>query len=116
MRRSPGVRIVGLVTHTPARAAELATRYPIEASFDAVEAMLEAVAPDGISVTTGEHDHVAPACAALERGIGVLVEKPMASSVEDAERIVETRPRASGAILVPAHVLRFTPALPGPRS
>jgi len=103
----PGVRIVGLVTHTPARATELASRYHIEASFDDVEAMLEATAPDGISVTTGEHDHVVPACAALDRGVGVLVEKPMASSVEDAERIVAAA-RSSGAILVPAHVLRFT--------
>jgi predicted dehydrogenase len=103
----PGVRIVGLVTHTPARAVELSERYPIEASFDDVETMIDAVAPDGISVTTGEHDHVGPACAALERGIGVLVEKPMASSVEDAEQIAETASR-TGAILVPAHVLRFT--------
>jgi predicted dehydrogenase len=103
----PGVRIVGLVTHTPARAAELAARYPIEASFDDVSTMIDAAAPDGISVTTGEHDHVEPVCASLERGVAVLVEKPMATSVEDAERIAETA-RRTEAMLMPAHVLRFT--------
>ena len=102
-----GVRIVGLVTRSPGRAAELAARYPIEATFDDVETMLDAVSPDGISVTTGEHDHVGPVQAALERGFGVLVEKPMASNLEDALRIAEAASR-SEAILVPAHVLRFT--------
>ena len=33
----PGVRIVGLATHTPARAEELSARYPIERTFGDVE-------------------------------------------------------------------------------
>jgi len=104
----PDVRIVGLVTHSPARAAELAGRYPIEATFDDVAVMLESAAPHGISVTTGEHDHVEPATAALERGVGALVEKPMASSVTDARAIAAAAER-SGTVLIPGHVLRFTP-------
>jgi predicted dehydrogenase len=100
------VRIVGLVTRSAERATELAARFGIEATFDDVATMLEVVRPDGVSVTTREHEHVDPACQALERGIGVLVEKPLAATLEGAERISATAAR-TGALLVPAHVLRF---------
>jgi predicted dehydrogenase len=103
----PDVRIVGLVTRSPERAAELAARFGVEATFDDVATMLDTVRPDGISVTTMEHEHVEPACLALERGIGVLVEKPMATTIEGAERIVATAER-TGGLLVPAHILRFS--------
>lgn len=102
----PGVRIAALVTRSRERAAELAGAFPIERTFSDVEEMLDTVRPDGISVTTAEHDHVGPACAALERGVGVLLEKPMATSVQDALHIAETA-ALSSALLVPAHVLRF---------
>jgi predicted dehydrogenase len=102
----PDVRIVGLVTRSAARAAELAERFGIEATFDDVTAMLDAAAPDGISVTTVEHEHVEPTCLGLERGVGVLVEKPIATTVDGAQRMVETAAR-TGALLVPAHILRF---------
>ncbi len=104
---TPGVRIVGLATHTQSRAEELAERYGIEATFDDARALIDALQPDGISVTTGEHDHVGPTCYALERNIGVLLEKPIAPSVDDAVRIAAAA-QASGSVLVPGHILRFT--------
>jgi predicted dehydrogenase len=94
------------VTRSPERATELADRYRIEATFDDVETMLDAARPDGISVTTVEHEHVEPTCRALDRGVGVLVEKPIATTVQGAERMAETAAR-TGAVLVPAHILRF---------
>ncbi|CAN5483686.1 Gfo/Idh/MocA family oxidoreductase [soil metagenome] len=104
----PGVRVVALVTRSSERGSELAERYPIETVFDDAVRMLDEVRPDGISVTTREDEHAGPACAALERGIGVLVEKPMSSRVADAERLVDVAAR-SGSLLVPAHILRFAP-------
>lgn len=104
---TPGVRIVGLATRTPARAEELARHYGVEATFADAHDLIVMTRPDGVSVTTGEHDHVEPTCYALERGVGVLLEKPIASSVTDAERIAETA-RTSGSILLPGHILRFT--------
>ena len=102
----PDVRIVGLVTRSAERGAELSRRFGIEAVFDDVESMLEAARPDGVSITTVEHEHTGPACTALERGVGALVEKPLATTVEDAELIAATA-RRTGAVLLPAHVLRF---------
>ncbi len=105
--RQPGVRIVGVTSRTPARARELAERYSVEETFVDAASMIDATRPDGVSVTTGEHDHVAPATYALEHGVGVLLEKPIASTVVDAEQLAETA-RAADSLLVPAHILRFT--------
>ena len=105
---APGVRIVGLATHAPVRGEELSARYGIEATFADARTLIDEMKPDGVSVTTAEHDHVEPACYALERNVGVLLEKPIASTVADALLIGETA-RKAGAILLPAHILRFTP-------
>jgi predicted dehydrogenase len=104
----PGVRIVGLATRTAARGSELTARYPIENVYGSAVELLEDARPDGVSVTTSEHEHVEPTITALERGVGVLLEKPIASNVADAERIAEAAD-AHRVPVVPAHVLRFTP-------
>lgn len=45
---------------------------------------------DVVSVATPDHLHVAPVCAAAEAGVkGILCEKPLATTLEDADRIVE---------------------------
>ena len=106
---SPGVRIVGLATRTPARAAELSQMFPIEATFSDARELIDQAKPDAVSVTTAEHEHVVPTCYALERNVGVLLEKPIASNIEDAEQIARAA-RSSRAVLIPAHILRF--ALP----
>jgi predicted dehydrogenase len=60
----------------------------VEAWFDDYERMLEEVRPDGVVVTTPHSLHAAPAIAALRRGIHVLDEKPMATSLEDCRAMV----------------------------
>jgi predicted dehydrogenase len=67
--------------------------------FDDWERMLDRVKPDGVVVTTPHSLHAAPALAALERGIHVLDEKPMATSLEDCRRMVAAAER-SGAFLM----------------
>lgn len=104
----PDVKVVGLATRTPARAAELATRYSVEATFDDALQLLETLRPDAVSVTTADNDHLLPTCHALERGVAVLLEKPIASTVVDAQQIADTAHR-TGSILVPGHLLRFAP-------
>jgi predicted dehydrogenase len=46
----------------------------------------------------------------LERGIHVLLEKPMAASLDEADELIETA-RRSGAILAVGHTERFNPAM-----
>ncbi|MFO0555098.1 MAG: Gfo/Idh/MocA family oxidoreductase [Polyangiaceae bacterium] len=62
---------------------------------------------DAIVIATPPSNHVELALAALDRGHHVLVEKPFATSVEDAERLAWTA-RRSGAVLLTGHlVLHF---------
>jgi predicted dehydrogenase len=82
---------------------------PGERVFDDWKALLAgpALAPVAI-VATGDDLHVAPALAAIERGLHVLLEKPIAPTPGECVRVVEAAER-SGRILQISHVLRYTP-------
>lgn len=78
------------------------------------EALAERSDVDAVLVCTPEDCHLAPALAALERGKPTLVEKPLATTIEDAETLVAAA-RRSGALLLPGHVLRFDARYDGAR-
>jgi len=63
---------------------------------------------DAALICTLDRLHVEPTVAALEAGYDVLLEKPMATTVEDCVRLVQTAER-TGRILMICHVLRYTP-------
>ena len=58
-------------------------------------------------ITTQDKMHFEPAILAMERGYDVLLEKPMAVSIEDCKKLVEVSEKA-GKILQIGHVLRYT--------
>ncbi len=86
---------------------ELADRWGARYVADPLEAASDP-ALTGIAVCTPEHMHVEPAVAAIDAGKVVMVEKPLAHTVEAAERI---RDRASerGVPVLTGHILRFEP-------
>jgi predicted dehydrogenase len=59
-----------------------------------------------ISVVTQESAHLAPVLAAVEERKHVVLEKPIATSVEDAERMIAAAANAGVSLMV-GHVLRF---------
>jgi len=65
---------------------------------------------DALVVAVPTHAHEGVAVAALERGIDVLIEKPMAPDLDAADRILEAA-EASGAVVQIGHVERFNPAI-----
>ena len=65
---------------------------------------------DAVSVAVPTNRHAEIACWFLEQGIPVLVEKPLADSVEAAERIVDTA-RRNGTFVGVGHVERFNPVV-----
>lgn len=103
----PDVRLVGIATRSPERGAALAARFGIERVHPDATSLLDTARPDAVSITTRDDDHVAPAVAALERGVATLLEKPIASDVAGAETIAAAVHR-TGTQLVPGHILRFT--------
>ena len=63
---------------------------------------------DLVSIATPPASHVEIACAALEAGKHVLVEKPLATTLKDAKRIVDAHAR-SGRVATVDYMLRFNP-------
>jgi len=104
-----GVRLVGIATSTRSRGQELAARSGVEAVYPDADSLLEVARPDAVSITTSDHQHVEHTLAALRRGVGVLLEKPIARDVAGAEAIAAAV-HGSGGLVVPGHILRF--ALP----
>ncbi len=77
--------------------------------------MYERTAPDLVVVATPPVERVTPVTDALERGIAVLCEKPFASSLKDADDMVEAAAR-SGEMLAVHHQYRLSSALDQCRS
>lgn len=65
---------------------------------------------DAVTIAVPTVDHLSVARPFLARGTHVLVEKPMAASLGEAEELVELA-RASGAVLAVGHTERFNPAM-----
>lgn len=63
---------------------------------------------DAVAVCTPEHLHVEPTLAAIDAGKPVMVEKPLADTVEGSEAIRD-RAATSGVPLLTGHILRFEP-------
>src|SRR6202165_5189220 len=104
----PDTTLVGIVDPLPAhraRATELAGCRTF-ASLD--ELIAEGV--DAVNIAAATHLHHEISLACIARDIHVLVEKPIASSVEEGRDIVAAARRA-GVTLMVGHVERFNPAV-----
>ncbi|MBS1794880.1 MAG: Gfo/Idh/MocA family oxidoreductase [Acidobacteria bacterium] len=65
---------------------------------------------DAVSIVTPTETHAEIACAFLERGVDVLVEKPIARTLEETDRMIAAA-QATGAKLMVGHLERFNPAM-----
>ena len=66
---------------------------------------------DIVGVTTGDHTHAAATVQAANAGVkGIFVEKPLATSLEDADRMIEAC-EANGVLLNVDHTRRYRPLL-----
>lgn len=77
--------------------------------YDNIEAMVANEQLDVIDIAVPTYLHADMSCSMLERGYHVLCEKPMARTLEEAQRMVEAA-NASGKKLMIGHCLRFWPA------
>ncbi|HYW24653.1 MAG TPA: Gfo/Idh/MocA family oxidoreductase [Terriglobales bacterium] len=100
-------RLTAVCDRQESLAANVAARYGCAASTDA-ERMLDEHAPDAVSICTPPATHAALTEAAAARGIHVLVEKPMAPSTADCDRMIAAC-RNAGVRLMVGHKKRFAP-------
>jgi predicted dehydrogenase len=65
---------------------------------------------DAVSIVTPTETHCEIACAFLEKGVNVLVEKPIALTLEEADKMLAAAEK-SGAKLMVGHLERYNPAM-----
>jgi predicted dehydrogenase len=103
----PGARLVAVCDTNAARAAEIAAQYGTRAVTDARELLGDV---DAVTVAAPTEVHHTLAMPFLDRGVGVLVEKPMARTLVEADALIAAADR-SGAVLGVGHTERFNPAV-----
>ena len=105
-RAHPGFEIAGLVNRSSIELPEALAACPMHHDF---ERALDEVGCEVVSINTYSETHADYAVAALERGRHVFLEKPMATTVADAERVVAAA-RANDRKLVVGYILRHHPS------
>ncbi|MFL6064959.1 MAG: Gfo/Idh/MocA family protein [Friedmanniella sp.] len=83
----PDTHLVAICDTDPTTAAAAAERHGVPAFADHRQ-LLEAVRPDVVHITTPHHQHAPVAVDCLAAGVNVLLEKPLAHNLEDAQRIL----------------------------
>lgn len=107
LRQQPAATLVGFHDASAERSALVAKEFGVRA-FPSLSALLEAVDAAVVVVPTSAHFDVA--ADALRRGIHVLIEKPIAATLEQADAIVRLA-REHGALVQVGHVERFNRAV-----
>ena len=107
LRATPGVAVTAVVVADRERRAQAARDHPaaiVHASADELWGHRDAV--DLVVIATPPASHVALAEAAIDAGLAVVVEKPLAPTAAEGRALVE-RARARGVLLVPFHNRRW---------
>lgn len=110
-----GVRLAAIVESDPARRQALASELPRARIFPGVDACLAACSAGELSLQAASvcvptSSHAAVASALLQSGIDVLIEKPIAPSLAEADALIELASRRR-RILQVGHLERFNPAI-----
>lgn len=98
----PDAQIVGLVNRSGRVDHPELSSYPMYSDF---ETALNETRPDLVVIATYSDSHTDYACAAMQTGAHVFVEKPLATNVADARRVVETATRLNRKLVV-GYILR----------
>ena len=87
LRRVPYVDVVAIAD--PFGAKEKAERLGVPAGFADYQEMMDTCKPDCVHVCTPNSMHMEVVMAAVQRGIHVVCEKPMARNAEEAQKMVD---------------------------
>jgi predicted dehydrogenase len=107
-RDLPGVELVGVMDANAGRAAKVAAEFATRVIPNEDALLSEHLDAVCVAVPTREHAHVG--CRLLSAGLDVLMEKPIATSLPEAEALIASAGRAA-RILQIGHVERFNPAI-----
>ncbi len=104
----PDAEVVGLCGRTPDKARALAATWDIPWATVDHDELIDPARLDAVVVATSNDSHEALTMLALDRGLHVLCEKPIATSVDAADRMA-ARAAAAGAITLVPFTYRYMP-------
>ncbi|MDG6925842.1 MAG: Gfo/Idh/MocA family oxidoreductase [Nitrososphaerota archaeon] len=106
LKGTAGVEVVAVCDTGQDRLKALAARYGVSRSYTSFSEMLANERLDAVHVVTPEPAHREPVVQASSKGIHVLVEKPMATNLEDADAMIRAS-ETNKTILMVGHILRW---------
>jgi predicted dehydrogenase len=107
-QNQPDVELVAVVEKFSDRSEAFAEKFGVKCCYTSVEQLLEEGGVDALVVGTPNYLHAPQTIAALEAGVHVMVEKPMAMNAAEAGQMCGVAEK-SGATLMVAHCWRFDP-------
>lgn len=107
----PGVKLVAVADEQLARAEIVAQKLGATAYHDYHD-LLGRDDIDAVSICVSDDRHLLPTVAATEARKSILLEKPIATTLDESEKIVEAA-RKNGVLLTVGHLLRFDPRYVG---
>ena len=105
-QNQPDVELVAVVARFSDKSEAFAEKFGIRCCYTSVEQLLDEGGADALVIGTPNFLHEPQSIAALERGVHVLVEKPMAMNATEAEQICEAAEKSRATLMV-AHCWRF---------
>ena len=103
----PEANLVGVYDTDPERSKQVAGECKCR-SFDNLNQLLEAV--DAVSIAVPTDYHFSVGKQVLERGIHCLIEKPITSTIDEADKLIQLA-EENKAVLHVGHIERFNPAM-----
>jgi predicted dehydrogenase len=103
-----GLELTAVVNHKKDSMIEFGKQFGISRQYESVEAMLKDGGVDALVVSTPNYMHASQTIAALNAGVHVMVEKPMAMNANEAEEMCEAAEKSDATLMV-AHCWRFDP-------
>ena len=102
------VDLAGVVDTKPGRAEEIGSRFGAPAFTGLRDLPLDRL--DAVTIAVPTVSHLDVALPLMDAGVSVLVEKPLASSLDEADQLIEAAARR-GVVLAAGHTERFNPAV-----
>jgi predicted dehydrogenase len=100
LRKMKGVDVVAMCDTDLPKARAIASRFGVPNAYDDIEDVLRTDGLDAVVICTPNHLHEAHILAALDAGLNVLVEKPLAITAQSAQRIIKAVERQGRLVMV----------------
>ena len=104
-----GFELVGLVNRSAPKRDKLAAELGVTALFDDLDKAISITKPDAVCIATYTDSHFEYTVKSLNAGLDVFLEKPIAKTVEQAQKIISLAKEKNKKVVI-GYILRHHPA------